>query len=61
MSQDVIFAMIAAFGPLRTVDLKRMRFGRQSVHDALRVMQHTEEIERLPVIGGRPSAFWVAK
>lgn len=62
MSQDVILATIAAFGPVSTTDLKEgLRFGRQSVHDSLRIMQHTGEIVKLPRIGGRPSSMWVAK
>jgi len=59
MSQDVVLAMVAAFGPISTTDLKRMRFGRQSVADGLRVLQHTGEIQPLPRQGGRPSSMWV--
>jgi hypothetical protein len=59
---DAVAATIAAFGPIKTLDLKRcMRQGHNSINNSLQALQHSGEINRLqPQSGGRPSAIWVA-
>jgi hypothetical protein len=63
MSQEEVLSMIAAFGPISTVDLVRyMRFGHNSVADSIRVLsKRTREIEQLPKKSGAPRAFWVTR
>jgi len=64
MSQEDVLAMIRAFGPLRSCDLKKaMRHGSSSIHPALKTLQHTGEIISInPDEGPRGSGrarWWV--
>jgi hypothetical protein len=59
---DAVAATIAAFGPVRTLDLKLcMRQGHNAVNNAIQALQHSGEIKRLQSqSGGRPMSIWVA-
>jgi Fe2+ or Zn2+ uptake regulation protein len=60
MCQDLVLAMISAFGPISSTDiLNTVRMGHDSVYRALRVMSHTGEIIRLEHNEPKSRSFWV--